>query len=290
MRIQNKKQTIKKRRKKMRLDVKKQFTGAQVLGASLWFSLALGNLSAQEKLDLNKIVDKSSQSIKVSGSISESTFILVDKGGQERKRKTISYTKLSSNGVDNTRSTKFLSPADAKGTGILIAENQNGEDDISLYLPALKKIRKIAAGGKKDSFVGTDFSYADVVGFRTDDWTYKSLGDTIVSGKSCYLIEAVAKSDKVTQSTGYSKRILKIQKDNLTLLSGENYDENGDLIKKFSFSDYELVEPNKSRWWSMKAEVQNVQTGHKTSIITENFKVDPAIEDRFFSTRFLEKE
>ncbi|MCU0825068.1 MAG: outer membrane lipoprotein-sorting protein [Leptospira sp.] len=85
-------------------------------------------------------------------------------------------------------------------------------------------MRKISAGGKKDSLVGTDFSYADVVGFRTDDWTYKNLGETTVSGKSCYLIEAVAKSDKVTQSTGYSKRILKIQKDNLTLLSGEKID------------------------------------------------------------------
>jgi hypothetical protein len=58
------------------------------------------------------IQEKAPKIIKVS--ISESTFILVDKGGQERKRKTISYTKLSSNGVDNTLSTKFLSPADAK--------------------------------------------------------------------------------------------------------------------------------------------------------------------------------
>ncbi|MCZ8343073.1 MAG: outer membrane lipoprotein-sorting protein [Leptospira sp.] len=274
----------------MRQDLKKQSKGAQMLGASLWFSIVIGNLNAQEKIDLNKIVEKSSQTIKVSGSVSESTFILIDKSGQERKRKTISYTRLSSNGVDNIRTTKFLSPADAKGTGILIAENQSGDDDISLYLPALKKIRKIAAGGKKDSFVGTDFSYSDIVGFRTDDWIYKSLGETNVQGKVCYLIEATAKTEKVSQSTGYTKRILKIQKDNLLALAGESYDENGDLLKKFSFSEYEQVEPSKNRWWSMKAEIQNVQTGHKTIILTENFKLDTSLEDKYFSARFLEKD
>ncbi|GBF51456.1 polyketide cyclase/dehydrase [Leptospira ryugenii] len=264
--------------------------GHIVLGASIWLSLVFGNIEAQEKIDLNKLVEKSNQVLKVSGSVSESTFILTDKNGQERKRKTISYTKLANNGIDNTRSTKFLSPADAKGTGILLVENHNGEDDISLYLPALKKVRKIAAGGKKDSFVGTDFSYADVVGFKTDDWVYKNLGDTTISGKICYTIEATPKSEKTTFETGYSKRVLKIQKDNFITLAGEAYDENGDLIKKFAFSDYQLVEPNKNKWWSMKAEVQNVQTGHKTVILTENFKVEPELEDKYFSTRFLERD
>lgn len=263
---------------------------AHILMGSVWFWLCLDSTMAQEKIDLSKIVEKSNQVLKVSGSISESQFILVDKNGQERKRKTISYTKLADNGIDNSRTTRFLSPADSKGTSILLIENHNGEDDISIYLPALKKVRKIAAGGKKDSFVGTDFSYADVIGFRTNDWDYKNLGDTVISGKNCFIIEATPKSNKVTQETGYSKRILKIQKDTFTTLSSEAYDENGDLIKQFSFSDYQLVEPSKNRWWSMKAEVRNIQTGHKTTILTDKFNVEPKLEDKYFTVRFLEKE
>ncbi len=276
----------------MKPNQKPKFSTKQAIfiGTCLWILMTMGSLSAQEKIDLPKIVEKNNQVLKVSGSVSESLFTLIDKSGQERKRKTISYTKLSSNGIDNTRSTKFLSPADAKGTGILIAENQSGEDDISLYLPALKKIRKIAAGGKKDSFVGTDFSYADVLGFRTEDWNYKNLGDVIVAGKNCFYIEATAKSEKVTQEAGYSKRLLKIQKDTFTTLASEAYDENGDLLKKFTFSEYQMVEPSKNKWWAMKAEVLNVQTGHKTIIVTEDFKVEPNIEEKYFSARFLERD
>ncbi|MCG9876374.1 MAG: outer membrane lipoprotein-sorting protein [Leptospiraceae bacterium] len=263
---------------------------AHILMGSVWFWLCLDSTMAQEKIDLSNIVEKSKQVLKVSGSISESQFILVDKNGKERKRKTISYTKLSNNGIDNTRTTKFLSPADAKGTGILLIENQSGDDDISIYLPALKKVRKIAAGGKKDSFVGTDFSYADVVGFRTNDWEYKNLGDAVISGKNCIVIEATPNSNKVIQDTGYSKRILKIQKDTFTTLASEAYDENGDLLKQFSFSDYQLVEASKNRWMSMKAEARNIQTGHKTTILTDKFNLEPALEDKYFTARFLEKE
>jgi hypothetical protein len=274
----------------MKTKTKQPRRNFRILGMAVLISTLCGNLYSQEKLELSQVIEKSNQIIKVSGSVSDSLFILTDKNGQERKRKTISYTKLSKNGIDNIRSTKFLSPADAKGTGILLIENHNGDDDISLYLPALKKVRKIAAGGKKDSFVGTDFSYVDVVGFKTEDWSYKSLGDAIVAGKNCFVIEATAKSEKVIQETGYSKRILKFQKDSFLNLAGEVYDENGDLIKRFTFSDYKLVEPANNRWWSMKAEVQNVQTSHKTLIVTENFTVEPNIDDKYFSVRFLEKE
>src|SRR5262245_30239495 len=98
------------------------------------------------------------------------TMTLINESGTKRVRQTTSLTKLLPNGVDQRRMVRFLSPADVKGTATLMIEHSDGDDDIWIYLPALHKVRRLVANNKKDSFVGTDFSYSDIIGHRVDDW------------------------------------------------------------------------------------------------------------------------
>lgn len=81
------------------------------------------------------------------------------------------------------RLTEFISPADVQGTTTLLIENAKGSDSMFVYLPALKKVRRLASANKGDAFIGTDFSYGDVLGYKLSDWKYTKLADGKFNGK-----------------------------------------------------------------------------------------------------------
>ena len=240
--------------------------------------------------DLNQIMEKNFMVNKVPDSVSDATFTLINKTGQERVRKTFGTTKLQANGIDNMRMTRFMSPPDVKGTVSLLIEHAEKDDDIWIYLPALKKVRRLVSSNKKDSFVGTDFSYADVIGYKVNEWDYKLLREEAPDGQPCYVIEATPKNDTVKSNTGYSKRTAWLRKDNLVTVKADFLDEAGEALKTLTFNDVQLVDQKRGRWQAMRLEANNIQTGHRTIIKFENFKVNQNVKDEFFTTRYMEKE
>lgn len=258
------------------------FSGAAILGAAALAQAAEPNLAdiVQKSLSVNKMID----------STSDATFTLINKGGQERVRKTFGVSKLEANGEDNMRMTRFMAPADVKGTVSLLIEHSAADDDIWIYLPALKKVRRLVSSNKKDSFVGTDFSYGDVIGHKVAEWNYKLLREEQADNAACYVIEATPKSDEVRDNSGYSKRQIWIRKDNFFAIKGDLWDESGQPVKTFHMTDLKEVDAARHKWQAMKLEADNLQTGHKTIIAFDNFKVNQKVHDDFFTTRYMEKE
>lgn len=257
---------------------------------ALLIVLALPQASLAAEPDLIPIMEKNFVVNKMVDSVSDATFTLINKTGQERVRKTFGTSKLEANGTDNMRMTRFLSPPDVKGTVSLLIEHAEKDDDMWIYLPALKKVRRLVSSDKKTSFVGTDFSYADVIGFKVNDWNYKLLKEETVDGQPCYVIEATPKSDEVKSNTGYSKRISWLRKDSTMNARVDFYDEQGEMLKTETFTDIREVDPKRAKWQAMRLEANNVQTGHRTIIQFENFKVNQNVKDEFFTTRYMEKE
>jgi outer membrane lipoprotein-sorting protein len=254
-------------------------------------SLALVAASTHAgELKLEEIVLKSQMVNKVVDSTSEATFTLVNKNGQERKQKTYGVSKLEANGTDNMRMTRFLAPADVKGTVSLLIEHSAGDDDMWIYLPAAKKVRRMVSSDKRTSFVGTDFSYGDVIGHKISEWNYKLVREEQADGADCYVIEATPKSDKVRDDSGYSRRLIWIRKDNFFGIKGEMWDEAGEQVKKFHMTELKEVDAARHKWQAMRLESENVQTGHKTVIQFENYKANQKVRDDFFTTRYMEKE
>jgi predicted RND superfamily exporter protein/outer membrane lipoprotein-sorting protein len=274
-----------------RIDVKHNPLPASV--ASLVIALCL-SIQPQNgwgaQTDVIQIMEKNSVVSKVMDSVADATFTLINKTGQERVRKTFGTTKLQENGIDNMRMTRFLSPPDVKGTVSLLIEHADKDDDIWIYLPALKKVRRLVSNNKKDSFMGTDFSYADVIGYKVSEWNYKLLKEQTVEGRPCYVIEALPKYDAVKSSNGYSKRVSWVRKDNLMAIKVDYWDESGQLLKTLTFSDIKLVDQKRGKWQAMRLEASNVQTGHRTVIKFDNFKANQQVKDEFFTTRYMEKE
>lgn len=242
------------------------------------------------EVDLVQLMERNHMVGKVADSTTEATFTLTNRAGSKRVRKVHSATRLQANGRDNMRVTRFLAPPDVKGTVSLLIEHAQADDDLWIYLPALKKVRRLVSSNKKDSFVGTDFSYADVIGYRTADWNYRLVGEEALGGQPCYVVEATPKTAQVQADTGYSKRIDWIRRDNSVTLRSEYWDAQGDKLKVSSFSDVQLVDPVRERWQAMRLEANNLQTGHQTAIVFEHFKANQQIAAEQFTVAAMERE
>jgi len=254
-----------------------------------WVGLALLAQNAFAAPSAEDIMAKNLLATKVADSTTHSTFRLINASGQERVRETDGDSKLIAGTTDNRRLVSFLSPSDIRGTKTLLIEHSNAEDDMWIYLPAMKKVRRLVASNKKDSFVGTDFSYGDVIGYKVEEWSHKLVREENVAGRDCYVVESTPKSPEIAANTGYSKRIGWIDQESFVALRTEIYDLNGLLLKKLTDEDVQKVDPTHNRYQPMKLTAENVQTGHKTVIEFKNFKADVGIGDDVFTARSLER-
>ncbi|MCE2870788.1 MAG: outer membrane lipoprotein-sorting protein [Oxalobacteraceae bacterium] len=252
--------------------------------AALTLPAAAWALTAVEIMDKNFVVGK------YADSTSDTTMTLTNKSGQQRVRKTFGTSKLDANGIDNKRMTRFLEPTDVKGTVSLLVEHSDKDDDIWIYLPSVKKVRRLISSNKKDSFVGTDFSYGDVIGHKVKEWNHTLVKEEDIDGKTCYVIESTPKDATVKTNTGYSKRVGWIQKDNFVTVKAIAYDEAGELLKEAKYSHWKEVDTVKHKWQAGILEAKNLQTGHSTVITIDQFKVNNGVKDDFFTTRYMEQQ
>lgn len=269
----------------------KSSSTAPVAIAVLALAFVLGGLPRPAwALTPVEIMEKNFVVTKYPDSTSETTMTLTNKAGKQRVRKTFGTTKLEPNAVDNMRMTRFLEPADVKGTVSLLIEHSDKDDDIWIYLPSVKKVRRLVSSNKKDSFVGTDFSYGDVIGHKVKEWDHKLVKEEDVDGKPCYVIESTPKDASIKANTGYSKRVNWIQKDNFVTLKGVLYDEAGELLKETRFTNYTEVDPARHKWQAGQLETRNVQAEHSTVIHIDQLKVNVGVKNDYFTTRYMEQQ
>lgn len=239
------------------------------------------------ELSANDVMTRNDDATRVPASVGQARFTLIGKDGGQRQRDTVAYTKLVPGSRDSMRMVRFLSPSDIKGTATLLIEHANADDDMWVYLPALKKVRRLVAANKRDGFAGTDFSYGDMMGYQVDDWQHTALPDDTIDGAPCHVIVSVPKSDKVRQETGIGKRTSWIRKDNFVAIKVETVDLNNQPLKRYQFSDVKPV--GKAKWQAMKMEAENIANKHRTSIHFSDFKVSDTLADDMFKPAALER-
>ncbi len=239
----------------------------------LLLPLFITSLAAQE-LTANEILVKEDENSPHS-EITISEMTIFHKSGSKRVRTIKAWIK----GEDSTF-VRFLSPANIKGTSFLSVN-----DDDWIYLPALKKVRRIATKNKGGSFMGSDFSYDDVGGYSwEEDFNSELSGSEKYNEHDCYILELTPKNPK---DISYSKIKRWINKEHFYSLKTEYYDIHGDLLKVLYSSAFEKSE---GFWIAKKMEMQNVQKGSKTVIEIKETELNPDIPDKMFTTWQLEKK
>ncbi len=138
------------------------------------------------------------------------TLSIQDDKGNERIRQIATATKK----FDGTTKTmmKFLSPADVKGTTMLVYDYEDKDDDMWIYLPALRKTRRIVSSEKSKSFMGSEFSNADMSKPNMDNFSYKLMGAVNIAGKDCWKIETKCLDEDIEDENGFSRKVLYIKK------------------------------------------------------------------------------
>ena len=239
------------------------------------FSFFLSIIYAQNGLEIASMVDNR---VVPEDIISKTTMLLTNRKGKTRTSTILS--KSSNNG--SKQILWFLAPLDDKGVAFLKIEHDNKSDEMRMWLPAFKKVRRISSSKKGDSFMGSDLSYEDMTSRSLEENRYKRLEDETLDGKDCFVLEVLPNED--IKST-YSKHITWIVKESLIAVQEESYDLGGGLRKKKKFffdsiSDYHVIN---------KIFVEDVQKNHTTTLTMEDIKVDSGLDHSLFQEKNLKR-
>ena len=213
----------------------------------------------------------------------EMQLTLVKKNGDKRERKMVSWAM--DEGKDTKKIMFFTYPGDVKGTGFLTWDyDQAGkEDDKWLYLPAMKKTRRISGSSSKtDFFMGTDFTYDDMGGRNVDEDKHTLVREESRDGHKCWVVESVP----VDPHEIYSRKLTWIRQDCDCGVYVEYYDKLNKLHRVLTVLDLQKVE---GYWTVMKMEMKNVQSGHSTQITVTGPKYDIKVDKSLFTVAKLEK-
>lgn len=177
----------------------------------------------------------------------------------------------------------FDEPMDVKGTALLTHAHKTGEDDQWLYLPALKRVKRIAGANKSGPFMGSEFAYEDLTSPQIEKYQYKYLRDETLDGMACYVIERVPED----KHSGYSRQIIWLDQAEYRLLKTEFYDRRGDLLKTLAISGFQQY---LDRYWrAERFSMENHQTGKSTEILWKNITFRQGLTDRDFDVNSLSR-
>ncbi|MDR0642978.1 MAG: outer membrane lipoprotein-sorting protein [Treponema sp.] len=178
----------------------------------------------------------------------------------------------------------FKSPRDVAGTGYLSFsyDDDDQDDDMWLYLPAMKRIRRITGSGKNDDFMGTDFTYEDLGSRNLGKDNFTLRGEEVVDGESCWVVEAKAKDSR----DPYGRRLIRLRKDSYIFISVDYYDRQDRLLKTLRVSGIGKID---GIWTARKMEMTNMQNKHSTTIEMSNIQFNIPLDDNLFTVTNLER-
>lgn len=250
--------------------------------------LAAGSVFAADPTP-RQIMDNASNARKLDGSEAVMSLTIVNEKGEQRVRDIALASKTFDGGKTEKRLFKFLSPADVKGTGVLIFDYEAKDDDMWVYLPAMRKTRRIVSSDKSKNFMGSEFSNADMNTPILDNYKLASQGSEKVDGVDCYKIEVLPKNDKVADEEGYSKKIVWVGKTDDMIRKSVFYDLDGALLKELTVKKIQSVDAAKKRYRGMYMEMINKQNNRKAIFETKKIENSPNVKDDLFTTQYMER-
>jgi len=250
------------------------------------------NLSAKE-LSGYDIIYEAEERYEGETQIGDASMILINRRGQKRVRKFKEFRK--NYGKDEKTIDFFLSPWDLKDTSYLLFDWDDGnrDDDSWLFLPSLKRVKRLASSEKSDSFLGSDFTYSDITSSKRHFWNYSIIKSSdLVDGKDCWLVEGTPKPSirkKVIRETGYLKVQIWVRKDIFMKVKGKFWVKKGKRIKYFKADNIENID---GIWTAKTQQMVTTKAGrveHKSIIRLDHTKYNEPIDDSFFTTQRMKR-
>lgn len=197
--------------------------------------------------------------------------------------RTIRLKTLEVAGDGDKSMSIFDAPADVKGTAFLTFSHAIKPDEQWLYLPALKRVKRISSKNKSGPFMGSEFAYEDLASQEIEKYTYKYIRDEKLNDVDCFVIERFP----AYEHSGYTRQLAWVNKDKYVAEKIEFYDRKNTLLKTLTNSGYQQYLDQ--YWRADKMLMENHQTGKSTVLTWENYKFKTGLSDKDFNRNSLKR-
>ncbi len=208
---------------------------------------------------------------------------LRNKKGEESIRE-MRIKSLEVEGDGDKSLTVFDQPRDVKGTAFLTYSHALDADEQWIFLPALKRVKRISSSNKSGPFMGSEFAYEDISSFEIEKYSYVYLSDEVIDGMDCFVVE----TKPLYKYSGYTKSILWIDKAEYQLRKVDYFDRKNSLLKTQQFSDYQKFLDQ--YWRPLTMTMENKQNGKSTELKFSNYKFRTGLTDKDFEKNDLKRQ
>lgn len=210
------------------------------------------------------------------------TMLLRNKQGEESLRHMDTQVLEVTDDGDKTLIV-FDQPRDVKGTALLTFSHKTGDDDQWLFLPALKRVKRIASRNKSGPFMGSEFAYEDLASQEVEKYSYKFIRDDTLDGRETFLIERYP----VDKNSGYTRQLVWVDKAEYRPGKIEFYDRKKTLLKTLVFKGYQQY---LDRYWRAdEMFMENHQTGKSTLLTWKEYQFRVGLQDSDFTRNSLKR-
>ena len=210
------------------------------------------------------------------------TMILKNKQGDTSTR-YIRIKTLEIIGDGDKSMSIFDEPADVKGTAFLTFSHAVKPDEQWLYLPALKRVKRINSKNKSGPFMGSEFAYEDIASQEVQKYTYKYLRDETLNGIDCFVIERYP----AYEHSGYTRQVAWVNKAEYRPEKIVFYDRKNALLKTLTYDGYKQYLDK--FWRADQMHMENHQTGKSTTLTWSDYQFKTGLEDRDFNKNSLKR-
>jgi outer membrane lipoprotein-sorting protein len=248
------------------------------LAIGLPFASAWAETPEEKGLAIAKEADRRNNGFGDSKTTME--MVLRNKQGQESRRKLRARALEQANDGDKSLII-FDDPKDVQGTALLTFSHKVADDDRWLYLPAVKRVKRIASDNKSGPFMGSEFAYEDLGSQEVEKYTYKHIRDEALDGQDCFVTERYP----VDKNSGYTRQVVWMDKAEYRPLKIEFYDRKSSLLKTLTLSGYKKYLDQ--YWRPLKLDMVNHQTGKSTTLTFAEYQFRNGYTDRDFDQASL---
>ncbi|GAB4019579.1 MAG: outer membrane lipoprotein-sorting protein [Bdellovibrio sp.] len=251
-----------------------------ILLSMLFNQLAFAESAEEKGLRIAQEIEKRNEGFV--GESSKMEMVLVDAYGAKTVRLMDGKIKEIIGDGDKSLSV-FLNPQDVKGTKMLTHSHKSDDDDQWLYLPSLRRVKRISSSSKSASFMGSEFSYEDLGSQEVEKYNYVFIKDETVGGDKTWVLERTPK-----KSSGYSKMKLWVSQTYYNPIKIEYYDRKNELLKVAEFKDFKIYNvKNKKLYRASSIHMKNIQTKKESVITWSDRKLGVSFSDKDFAQERL---
>lgn len=220
----------------------------------------------------------------------KAVLTMADRGGDARPAREIRVWSRKNGAGETHMVMLFDAPADFRGSGFLVKEHADRDDDRWLYSRGMRRLTRIQASGRGGSFMSSDFTYYDIGRPKVSDWTFERLPDAKLDDVDCYVIAGTPSAPQVAEDTGYHRVVWWVEGKREVIRAADYYDKRLGADPKapaFKHMRVEAVVELAGVPFATKMSVRDAHSGRTSAIRFEGLKVNQGLQESFFSKRTL---